>query len=407
MAAGLATYQWNNQLKSLALLAGFPILLILMIFAFFFLADLWWGAHSDLRNMQSAYGMFGGMDQDGNVGYVPAPASFSPSTKEAVRAGLWGVAQFGPYAVGVAFVWFVIAFFFHNSLMRLVTHSQPITRQQMPRIYNMLENLCISRGLTMPQFEVIDSPALNAFATGINDKSYRIVLTRGLIERLHDDELEAVIGHELTHIINRDARLLMVAVIFAGMFSFFAQFFYKMLVYGVRPNYYSRRDREGGGGALIVMLLALAILMVGYFFAIVIRFALSRKREFLADAGSVELTKNPEAMMRALLRISGNDAVPGMPNQVQQMCIENSQEFLGMFATHPPLKARVAAISAMTNTPVPDLQVSLRRVPEQPWTGEAPPPHAPVSPQTPLPLPGTGQGPWGPIPSLPPKQPPQ
>jgi heat shock protein HtpX len=250
----------------------------------------------------------------------------------------------------------------------------------MPRIYNMLENLCISRGLVTPQFEVIDSPALNAFATGIDDKSYRIVLTRGIIEKLHDDELEAVIGHELTHIINRDARLLVIAVIFAGMISFFAQMFYRTLIYGGRPNYYSRRSDRDSGNIIVIMLLAWLILMIGYAFAVALRFALSRKREFLADAGSVELTKNPEAMMRALMRISGNDTVTGMPNEVQQMCIENTHNFLGIMATHPPIEARLRAISEATNTPIPDLQVSLRRVPDAPWNDGQPPAPPPASP---------------------------
>lgn len=372
MAAGLATYQWNNQIKSIILLAGFPFLLVLMVFGFFFCMDMWLESPS---GFQPGFNVHGGP----------------------ISAGLWGVAHYGPYAVGLAFVWFIIAYFFHGSLMRMAAHSQPITRQQMPRIYNMLENLCISRGIPMPQFEVIDSPALNAFATGIDDKSYRIVLTRGIIERLHDDELEAVIGHELTHIMNRDARLLVIAVIFVGMISFFSQMLYRMLAYGNRPNYYRRSSNsKEEGNMLVVMLIALAILLIGYLFAVAIRFALSRRREFLADAGSVELTKNPEAMMKALLRISGNDVVTGMPNQIQEMCIENSHNFLGMFSTHPPIKARIEAISRMTNTPVPDLQVSLRRVPDEPWAGGVAPVHAaPQQPPAPQPT-LTPAGPWGP-----------
>ncbi|MEZ0224708.1 MAG: M48 family metallopeptidase [Alphaproteobacteria bacterium] len=390
MAAGLATYQWNNQIKSIILLAGFPFLLVLMVWAFFFAGDLWWQSHADLQNIHSDYDMFGDMDRDGNVWQLSRRTA-APEINHAVGAGFYGVMHYGPYAIGFALVWFTIAFFFHAELMRMATHSQPITRQQMPRIYNMLENLCISRGLAMPQFEVIDSPALNAFASGINEKSYRIVLTRGIIEKLSDDELESVIGHELTHIINRDARLLIIAVVFVGMFSFFAQMFSRALMHGPRVNYYTRRDDRRGGGLPIAMLIAMVILFIGYFFAIAIRFALSRKREFLADAGSIELTKNPEAMMRALLRISGNDAVTGMPNEVQQMCIENSQDFLHLFSTHPPIGDRIQAISAMTNTPVPQLPVTLRRAPESPWDSGQPP----APPPRPL-------GPWGQGPLFPP-----
>jgi heat shock protein HtpX len=342
MAAGLTTHILNNHIKSALLLMGFPLLLMLMLGGFYMAMD---------ATFQGS-----------------APRQVPIDWDHAAQAGIYGILRYGHLAIGAAAIWFLIAWFFHGSMMRMASGAQPVTRQQMPHIYNMLENLCISRGMQMPQFEVIDSPALNAFATGINDKTYRIVLTRGLIERLSDDELEAVIAHELTHIMNRDVRLLIIAVIFVGMISFFAEMVFRLLVYGGRPNYYMRRRNDrGGSSALLMMLIALAILAIGYFFAIVIRFAISRKREYLADAGAVELTKNPEAMMRALLRISGNDRVPSMPDEIQQMCIENSHNFMGIFATHPSIEDRVQTISRLTGTPVPELQVSLKRGPRGPW----------------------------------------
>lgn len=342
---GFAGHVWSNQLKSVLLLMGFPVLLLLMMAAFF-----------------GALGAFSG-GQPGSV-----------DTARAWNAAVSGIAQYGHWAVLAAGAWFVIAYFFHGSMMRAATGSVPITRAEMPKIYNMLENLCISRGIPMPQFEIIDSPALNAFATGIDDKSYKIVLTRGIIERLQDDELEAVIGHELTHITNRDVRLLIISVIFVGMISFLCEMVFRSMMYGSRPNYYARRsNNRDSGGTMGVMLIGLAILAVGYVFAIAIRFALSRRREYLADAGAVELTKNPEAMMRALMRISGQDKVAGMPDDVQQMCIENSHAFMGLFATHPRIEDRIAAISRTTGAPVPQLTVSLRRAPDSPWEGGRPP----------------------------------
>ncbi len=342
-ATGLATHIFNNHLKSVFLLAGFPVLLLMMLGAFFAALDA-------LAQ--------GSMAQPGR----------GINWDQALESGISGLAHYGHWAFLAAGTWFVIAFFFHSQMMRAASGAQPVTRAQMPRIYNLLENLCISRGLTMPQFEVIDSPALNAFATGIGEKSYRIVLTRGLIEKLQDDELEAVIAHELSHIMNRDVRLLIISVIFVGIISFLAEFVFRMLVHGGRVNHYARsRNRREGGGHVVILLVALAILVIGYIFAIAIRFSLSRKREYLADAGAVDLTHNPEAMMRALLRISGHDAVPGMPDEVQQMCIENSHNFMGLFATHPKIEDRVRVISELTQTPVPDLQVSLRRVPKRPW----------------------------------------
>ena len=183
-AFGLTTQIYNNHIKSVLLLLGFPILLVGMLFSFCALM---------------------------NVALQSAAAQGAPINWATVfHAGTAGIIQYGQWAVLGAGVWFVIAYFFHDSIMRAATGAMPVTRQQYPKIYNMLENLCISRGLQMPAFEIIDSPALNAFATGIDQKSFKIVLTRGLVEHLPDDELEAVIGHELTHIMNRDVRLLVI-----------------------------------------------------------------------------------------------------------------------------------------------------------------------------------------------------
>ena len=337
-AFGLTTQIYNNHVKSVVLLLCFPLLLLGMIGGFFALLSLL---------MQSTPGM---------------PIDWA----RVYRDTMAGVLQYGHWTVLAAGVWFVIAYFFHDSMMRAATGAVPVTRQEYPKIYNMLENLCISRGMPMPSFEIIDSPALNAFATGLDKSSFKIVLTRGLVESLPDDELEAVIGHELTHIMTRDVRLLIVYVIFVGIISFLAQIIYRMLIHGVRPSYNSRDDKRGNGA--LMMVIALVILAIGYVLAIAIRFALSRKREYLADAGSVELTKNPAAMMKALKRISGHDKMPGMPGEMQQMCIENSDNFMGVFATHPSIEDRIRTISEMTNTPPPTaLPPAAAPKPAGPW----------------------------------------
>lgn len=336
-ATGLTTHIMNNQLRSVLLLLGFPVLLLGMMFAFF----------AGMAALATPYGM------PVNTDYV-----INNATQSLLLYGHWAVIAAG--------AWFVIAYFFQGSIMSAATGSQPVTRQQMPKIYNMLENLCISQGMTMPKFEVIDSPALNAFATGVNDKTYKIVLTRGIIEALSDDELEGVIAHELSHIMHRDVRLLMIAVIFVGMIGFLSEMAFRALVYGPRVRMYNSNDRKNGGAGML-LLLALAVLAVGYVFSILIRFALSRRREYMADAGAVDLTRNPEGMMRALMRISGKDVVKGMPDDVQMMCIENSHRFMGLFATHPSIESRIAVISEMTGAPVPTLPVTLRRAPSRPW----------------------------------------
>ncbi|MGM0422421.1 MAG: M48 family metallopeptidase [Pseudomonadota bacterium] len=343
---GLTTHIFNNNLKSSLLLAGFPVLIFAMVLAFY--ASLY----------ATGY-------------YLPHMADLPPTASGAdiFNAAWSNMLESAPFVFGGVAIWFVIAFFLHSRMIRMATGAKPVTRKQYPKIYNMLENLCISRGITMPQFQIIDSPALNAFASGINEKTFTITLTRGIIDALEDDELEAVIAHELSHIMNRDVRLLIVSIIFVGIISFLAEMLFRTLVFGRFGGNRYRRQSSGNrnGGAGLIMIIGLVILVIGYLFAILIRFALSRRREYLADAGAVELTKNPDAMMRALMRISGQDMIKDMPEEVQQMCIENSHNFMGIFATHPPIKDRIKTLSELTDTPIPELPVTLRRPPKRPW----------------------------------------
>ena len=196
----------------------------------------------------------------------------------------------------------------------------------------------------MPKLNIIETDALNAFASGITDDTYTVTLTRGLINTLDRDELEAVIAHELTHIRNRDVRLLIISVVFVGIFSFFGEMVFRGLFRTGRHIGGHTRSRNGdsrGGGALI--LIAVAVIAIAYLLSIVIRFALSRKREFLADAGAVDLTRNPDAMISALEKISGRSKVD-IPGGVQQMMIDNPSPFAGIFLTHPPIEKRVTAL---------------------------------------------------------------
>ena len=191
---------------------------------------------------------------------------------------------------------------------------------------------------------MIESDALNAFATGMNDRQYSINVTSGLVNSLSDAELESVLGHELTHIRNGDVRLLVVAVIIAGVISFFAELVFRLLFQGGVRVGSDRSDRKGGGAGLAVIV-ALALIALAWILSIVIRFALSRKREFLADAGSVELTKNPDAMISALRKIEGRGELPGATSAIMEMCLDNPREgFSNIFDTHPSVDSRVAAL---------------------------------------------------------------
>ena len=204
--------------------------------------------------------------------------------------------------IGTA-LWIVIAYFFHQSMIDAVTGARQVDRREQPRLYNLLENLCISRGITMPKLKIMETPALNAFATGMNKKQYAITVTSGLIGRLNDAEIEAVLGHELTHIRNGDVRMMVVAVIIAGVVSFVAELVFRLWFWNGFSFRGSRSDDRRGGGAGFAILIAVGLLVLAYLLSFFIRLALSRSREFLADAGSVELTKNPDAMISALRKI--------------------------------------------------------------------------------------------------------
>src|SRR5215468_8639339 len=241
-----------------------------------------------------------------------------------------------PLATVGTVVWIVIAYYFHQTMIDLLTGGREVSRTEEPRLYNLLENLCISRGITTPRLKVMESDALNAFATGMNEKQYAITVTSGLKAALDDAELEAVLGHELTHIRNGDVRLLVIAVIIAGAIAFFAEMFFRLWFYtGFRGRRSSDGEEDRGkGGNMIALLIAVALIAVAWLLSVMIRFALSRSREFLADAGSVELTKNSDAMISALRKIEGRGELAGATSAVMEMCVDNPrQEFSDLFDT--------------------------------------------------------------------------
>jgi len=238
-------------------------------------------------------------------------------------------------------IWFIIAWFSHSSMVNAATNSKPLERKENKRVYNLVENLCISAGMTMPRVNIIEDDSLNAFASGINSKTYTVSLSRGIIDKLNDEELEAVIAHELTHIRNRDVRLLIISVVFVGIFAFVSETLFHSMRFGRMG-----RGRKEGGSIIIALVLAL----VGYLIASLFRFALSRKREYLADAGSAELTRRPLALASALRKVSADPTIEAVKRKdVAQMFIENPQvkekktsvSITSLFATHPPIDKRI------------------------------------------------------------------
>jgi protease htpX homolog len=244
--------------------------------------------------------------------------------------------------IGVS-VWFLISYFFNTQMIQTATHSQPLQRRENMRVYNLTENLCMSVGMTMPKLYIIESEALNAFASGINEKTYAVTLTRGIINTLNDQELEGVIAHELTHIRNRDVRLLIVTIVFVGIFSTIASLAFHGLLNSSLLS--SRRKDEKGGGAVVIMVV-IVVAAVIYFLSILFKLALSRSREYMADAGAVELTRNAPALASALRKISGNSTIDEIRNdEVKELFIDyKAKGFFSMFATHPPINKRIQVL---------------------------------------------------------------
>ncbi|HKK43296.1 MAG TPA: M48 family metallopeptidase [Bacteroidales bacterium] len=303
---GLQSQIWRNNTNSTLILIMFPVVFLGLTWLFFFFTSS--GMHNEQWTMQMVNYRF--------VRTIPF------------------------IIIGVA-IWFIVAFFSHSAMINAATDSKPLKRSENKRVYNLVENLCISAGMTMPKINIIDDDSLNAFASGINEKTYSVSLSRGIIEKLNDEELEAVIAHELTHIRNRDVRLLIISIVFVGIFAFVAEALFRTIGYG-RIG----RDRKGGSGMIVALVLAL----VGYLLATLFRFALSRKREYLADAGSAELTRRPLALASALRKVAADPTIEAVKRKdVAQMFIENPQvkekknsfSISSLFATHPPIEKRI------------------------------------------------------------------
>jgi len=329
-AYGLYTHIAANKTRSMLLLGGLFALVYMMVYAGALIAEV----------MTSGGG-------------APADYYLTAAAADLIKAF--------PFATGAALLWIAIAYFFHQRIVDAVTGGEDVTRQQAPRLYNLLENLCIARGIAMPKLKIIESEALNAYATGLNQRQYAVTITTGLLNALNDQEIEAVLGHELTHIRNGDVQMMVIAVIIAGVVGFFAELFFRSFTnfgyyggYGGfgRGSWSSSRSsssdsdrRSSGGGAVFVIIIAVALIALAWALSQMVRLALSRSREFLADAGSVELTKNPDAMISALRKIENRGELPGATSAIMELCLDNPREgFSDLFATHPSVEARVAAL---------------------------------------------------------------
>jgi len=308
---GLHQQIQRNNTNSFLLLIAFPVLLLGMIYVIiYFIA----------KDNASEY-------PDDNY-----PVSIDHNTM------FLSIVPFILIGVGI---WFLIAWAGHAAFIRLATGSKPLDRKENKRVYNLVENLCISKGMKMPKINLIEDDSLNAFASGIDEKSYTVTLSRGMINKLDDEELEGVIAHELSHIRNRDVRVLIISIIFVGIFAFLAEIAFRSL------RFAGRGKKEKGGGAII--LIAIVVTAVAYLISVLLRFGISRRREYLADAGAADMTKKPYALASALKKISTDPYIEAVENRdVAQLFIDNptpsthkSASWDNLFATHPPIGKRI------------------------------------------------------------------
>ena len=310
---GLQSQIWKNNINSFLLLLLFPSLLLTLLWVFFYIT----------YNIENTTNLSINLDLINN--------QFISTI---------------PFILISVSIWFLIAWISHSSIIKKATSSKSLERKDNMRVYNLVENLCIAKGIRTPKINVIEDDSLNAFASGITEKTFSISLSRGIINKLDDEELEAVIAHELTHIINRDVRLLIISIVFVGIFAFITKIAFHSLRY-VRLG--GRRKKSGGIAVIILVIILLGV--IGYLFSLLFRFALSRKREFLADAGAAEMTKNPNALVNALNKISKDPWIEAVQREdVAQMFIEHPTKkkkksittfFNNLFATHPTIEKRI------------------------------------------------------------------
>lgn len=324
---GIQTQQSRNNMLSIFLLIMFPVILLGMTWVFLALVNYFGGGY---------------YDQYGNIVHE--------LDADVVNSYFLAVL---PWVVGGVGIWFAIAYFANTAMVRAATGARPLERRENPRVYNIVENLTMTCGMNMPKINVIDDPQLNAFASGIDEKSYTVTVTTGLLQLLDDDELAGVIGHELTHIRNHDTRLLITSIVFVGIISAIMGMVLRMVQYQMwfgGGSSRSRDDKEKGLSVFVVLLIGLVCCAIAYLFTLLTRFAISRKREYMADAGGAELCGNPLALASALRKISGNPALgrTGRDDVAQlfiihpKMSLTGFSEFMSnLFSTHPDTAKRI------------------------------------------------------------------
>lgn len=265
----------------------------------------------------------------------------------------------GPSALGFTGIALIIAgimnffaYFSSDKLVMAISGAKQIQKKDNPTLFRTVENLCLASGLPMPKIYVINDTAPNAFATGRNPKHASICFTTGILSKLNKLELEGVAAHELSHVGNYDTRLMSIVSVLVGLLALLADWFIRILWWGggQRDN-----DNRGAGGA-VIMVAALVLAILSPIIAMLIQLSISRKREFMADASGALITRNPDSLASALLKISKDtEPLEAANKATAHLYIVNPLKgrkdaigwFAGLFNTHPPVEERIKALRAM------------------------------------------------------------
>jgi len=265
----------------------------------------------------------------------------------------WGSGYVGvAIAFLLALVMSLVAYFSGDKMVLAISRAKRIEKKDYPQLFNVIEELSIAGGLPMPAVYVIDDTAPNAFATGRDPKHASVAITTGLMQKLKRDELQGVMAHELSHVGNRDILYATMVGILVGSIAMMSDFFLRSFFWGGGRSR-RRNNDEGGGAGAILVILAIVLAILAPIAAKLLQLAVSRQREYLADASAARLTRYPEGLASALEKISGDREVLEVANRAtQHLYIVNpikpfEKRVSGLFSTHPPIQDRIARLRAM------------------------------------------------------------
>ena len=264
-----------------------------------------------------------------------------------MNSGIWGVTV----AMIIGFIYALTMIFQSTEIVISMNGAREVDRNEEPVLYHVVEDMAMVAQIPMPRVYVIDDSGLNAFATGSNPQNAAVAATSGLLDIMNREELEAVIGHEVSHIRNLDIRISTIAVALASAITLLSSMAGRMMWWGGASRSRRSNDRDGGGLEIILLVLSLLAIVLAPLAATLVQLAISRQREFLADASSVELTRNPQGMINALLKLENSQPMTHHVDDASSALYINDPQKPGflkkLFYTHPPISERIERLKQM------------------------------------------------------------